>query len=102
MPRPSARAETDYRIAMGIVEQNVDLTAGGDYLAKFKMQSDLIETLKGSREGLLKVAASRPNRARIYDRLGFLDQRLGHLLMLKGRWHEAYTVLEESHTPTTV
>jgi hypothetical protein len=91
-----SRAEADYRTAIELVDQNVALTAGGDYISKADHQKNFIETLEKTRAGLLKVAASRPDQAEIYRFLGFVDQRLGHVLLLNRRWDEAHSVLEES------
>ena len=90
------RAEADYKVAVRIAFDNADLTAGGDYISRFRIQDNFVETLQKTRVSLQKIAARRPDQPELLDYTGFVNQRLGHVLILKSQWDEAHLALRDS------
>ena len=93
-----SHAEADFKMMSDILGQIVEINASGDYLPKAADADGLITTLQQTRECLLEVAASRPDRALISRHLAFVDKRLGYALMAEGRWDEARSAFHESVT----
>ncbi len=92
-----ARAEADLGHAAGLLDQLIELNAGGQHnLPKVVSPERMITLLQGARRDVLELARRLPHRETMLLQLNSVNDRLGVILSEESRWDEVRHLHESS------